>query len=288
MYKVNELFGIYTNGKSMPDLHEALKLQVCPWASTKGGKCYKTRKSDSSIAIGTCSLHFDNIRQPLLICPSRLKDRNKIFNDCIQFVANNIAGNELNLIPEVSTSVGNIDFMLVVAHQKKVVDFVALELQTIDTTGSVWNFRQDLLRENGYDVEPGGSKRSVGINWKMTAKTILAQMVQKAELFDGMSKNLVLICQTPLYEYMEKSFNFAQVHERPSDRDVLHFHVYDYNPLGTRMELSLAFMRSASLDVVQNMMGMNADASKEYSAIIEALTPKIIPDYRFTPFSESR
>ena len=43
----------------------------------------------------------------------------------------------------------------------------------------------------------------------MTAKTILAQLVQKSQLFSKMNKNLVLICQTPLYDYMAANFKEA-------------------------------------------------------------------------------
>lgn len=75
---VNELFGIYTNGENVPDLSCVLASQACPWSSTTG-KCYKTRKSDSSAAIGTCSVCFNSVSQPVLICPTRMKDRNKIF-----------------------------------------------------------------------------------------------------------------------------------------------------------------------------------------------------------------
>lgn len=280
--RVNELFGLYTNGDEFPDLSEALLMQKCPWAQNNS-TCFKTRKSDSSIAIGTCSLCFDKLDQPLIICPSRLKDRNQIFIDCLQFITGSITGSELYLIPEVGTSAGSIDFMLVAARGKTPVDFVAIELQTLDTTGSIWNYRQKLLKDNGYDVEDGRSKGCVGVNWKMTAKTILAQMVQKSELFADMSKNLVLVCQSPLYAYMERNFNFSNVRSIPDNRDVLHFHMYDYRPIDGKMRLSLASTRSASLQVVQGIMGRNTDVNQELSEILSTLSSRLRPEYRFEP-----
>ncbi len=284
MYRVNELFGKYTNGKKFPDLSADLLNQRCPW-STTSGVCYKTRKSDTDIAIGTCSLCFNHIEQPLLICLSRLKDRNRIFNDCLPFIARSITGSELYLIPEVSTSVGSIDFMLVAAKGQHAIDFVGIELQTLDTTGSIWNFRQRMLKDKGYEVSVDSEGGSVGINWKMTAKTILAQMTQKTELFDSIGKNLVLVCQTPLYVYMEKNFNFSNVNANADMRDVLHFHMYDYIPVHNRMELSLAYTRSASLTAVQKIMGMNKETDVEYSNILATLSRKLLPKYRFQPLS---
>ncbi len=141
--------------------------------------------------------------------------------------------------------------------------------------------RQQLLDDLGYKVEDSNAQGSVGVNWKMTAKTILAQMVQKSELFSEMNKNLVLICQTPLYKYMESNFNFAKVRAVADYRDVLHFHVYDYTAVSNRMELSLAFTRSASLETVKEIMGMNPDASKAYDEIIETLKSRLSPEYLF-------
>lgn len=187
------------------------------------------------------------------------------------------------MIPEVATSVGSIDFMLVTAKSGRPVDFVALELQTLDTTGSVWGHRQKLLSDNGYNVERADTK-GFGVNWKMTAKTILAQMVQKSELFASMNKNLVLICQTPLYEYMENNFNFSDVRTNADNRDVLHFHMYDYLPVDDRMELTLAYTRSASLSAVKTIMGMNKDTSQEYDEIVRTLSGRLLPEYRYEPF----
>lgn len=51
MNKVNEMFGLYTNGAVFPDLHTALREQTCPYMN--GAQCYKTRKSDPDTAMPT-------------------------------------------------------------------------------------------------------------------------------------------------------------------------------------------------------------------------------------------
>lgn len=280
MSKVNEMFGLYTGGNILPDLTEALTKQSCPFT---GRPCYKTRKSDPDTAIGTCSLIFDNVDQPILICPEPLTKNGKAFTDCLQFIASSIAGSDLYLIPEVKTSVGRIDYILAAFRSNQLLDFVAIELQTLDTTGSIWNERQKLLIENGHAVDAGEARSSgASLNWKMTAKTILAQLVQKSQLFASMNKHLVLVCQKPLYDYMAQNFNFSGVREACLT-DVLHFHSYDYLCMNNEMGLKLANMRSASLEAVERIMGSEIDTSREYQKICEILINRKCDEYRFSP-----
>lgn len=281
MNKVNEMFGLYTNGDIFPDLHVALKEQTCPYMN--GAQCYKTRKSDPDTAIGTCSLCFNNVEQPILICPEPLTQDGRVFNDCLQFISGSIAGSDLYLIPEITTSVGRIDYVLTAVRDGRPIDFVAIELQTLDTTGSIWNSRQALLLEHGYNVDKGSARSSgASLNWKMTAKTILAQLLQKSQLFAGINRNLVLICQTPLFKYMQKNFNFEGVREA-NNRDVLHFHMYNYVSEGSSMSLRLSSMRSASLDVVESIMGQRKDTRSELHKINATLAGRLKPEYLFTP-----
>ena len=153
----------------------------------------------------------------------------------------------------------------------------------MDTTGSIWNERQDVLRENGYAVDAGEARsKGASLNWKMTGKTILAQLVQKSQLFAGMNKNLVLVCQTPLYDYMAANFNFTGVHEADL-RDVMHFHLYDFVEFNNGMVLSLNLMRSASLEAVEAIMGDDPEANHELEEIFSVLERRLCPEYLFNP-----
>ena len=282
MSKVNEMFGLYTGGDVFPDLAVALQTQKCPF---NGKQCYKTRKSDPGTAIGTCSLSFHNVNQPILICPEPLTKNGKVFVDCLQFIAPSIAGADLYLIPEVETSVGRIDYVLSAFKGKTPIDFMPIELQTLDTTGSIWNERQQLLLQHGYTAQEGEAKSSgASLNWKMTGKTILAQLVQKSQLFSSMNKNLVLVCQAPLYEYMVRNFNFSGVRDAIMS-DVLHFHIYDYKFDVSEMKLSLSMRKSAGLEVVESIMGGQSDGETEYKTFCQTLANRISDEYRFNPLS---
>ena len=146
MSKILELFGRSTESHD-GEWWRIIREQKCPFLELK---CYKVRKSDPSNSIGTCTLLYGKEERAILICPARLIDRRKIFIDCLHLLTKHEPGNELHIVPEISVPGGNVDYFIVSARGKKVKDFVGVELQTLDTTGTVWPERQRLLREFGY------------------------------------------------------------------------------------------------------------------------------------------
>ena len=177
MSKVVELFG---RSSVNPDQNwfDIVQQQQCPFL---GKRCYKVRKSNSEISIGTCTVLYGRAAEPVIICPTRLIDRRQIFLDCLHLLTPHEPGNELHIVSEVSIPGGSVDYFLVSARNGQIRDFVGIELQTLDTTGTVWPERQRLLAElgvpRGDDSEE--SSKTYGMNWKMTAKTILVQMHHK-------------------------------------------------------------------------------------------------------------
>ena len=76
--------------------------------------------------------------EPIVICPTRLIERGQVFSDCLHLLTTHEPGNELHVVSEVSVPGGSIDYFLVSVRNGKVKDFVGIELQTLDTTGTVW------------------------------------------------------------------------------------------------------------------------------------------------------
>lgn len=222
MGKISEFFGLYCRDTAL-DFKQAMDTQTCPYTQRI---CFKMRKSNPEIKIGTCSVRYQN--QDIIICPFRLLEHSQIFIDCLHLLTMHESGNELYLVPEVKIPGGHVDYFLVSAKDKKVRDFIGIELQTMDTTGTVWPARQKFLNEQGIEVNPGDldSKKSFGMNWKMTLKTILIQMHHKSETFEHLNKHLVLIIQKPLYEHMKNSFNFEGIHGVRLGDSV---HIHSYN-----------------------------------------------------------
>mgnify|MGYP001581558880 FL=1 len=174
MKAVVELLG-HSGEKKRNDWIRIVQEQRCIFL---GRKCYKVRKSNPEISIGTCTVLYGKQDEPVITCPTRLIERRKIFTDCFHLLTTHEPGNELHVVPEASIPGGSVDYFLVSARKGKDKDFVGIELQTLDTTGTVWPERQRLLKKLGVARSDKGaaSKKSYGMNWKMTAKTILVQI----------------------------------------------------------------------------------------------------------------
>ncbi len=273
MSKIVELFGLCCC-QPMPELKDCLKKQRCPYTCAK---CVKTRKSQPSIAIGTCTVFYRGA--DVIVCPFRLLDKKQIFTDCLHLLTNHEPGNQIHLIPEIKIPGGNVDYFLVSARNKKVMDFVGIELQTIDTTGTVWPERQRLLSENGIKVSRKDldSSKSFGMNWKMTAKTILVQMHHKAKTFEAINKHLVLIVQAPLMKYMVEEFDFSHVSE-PLIGNTVHFHSYSLINEGKTMKLSLASRKSTDSAGIGKCLGLREESTVELQELIALLESKLCDD----------
>lgn len=170
--KILELFGNPSKKIQGINWQRVLQKQWCPFANTR---CFKVRKSQPEISIGTCTVRYGRDNKNVIICPNRLLERKQVFTDCVHLLTLHEPGNEFHVVSEVSIPGGSVDYFLVSAKGGKVRDFVAIEFQTLDTTGTVWPERQRALKSLGLSVRPSDvqSTKGFGMNWKMTAKTIL-------------------------------------------------------------------------------------------------------------------
>ncbi|WP_319560304.1 NotI family restriction endonuclease [Marispirochaeta sp.] len=273
MSKIIELFGNNTYSRKV-DWNDVLKTQICPFTKKK---CFKVRKSQPEISIGTCIVLYGKENKNVIICPNRLLENNKVFLDCIHLLRLHEPGNDIHIVPEVGIPGGNIDYILASVKDNKVVDFVGIEFQTLDTTGTVWPYRQEFLKNKGFEVAEPDLNKSFGMNWKMTAKTILVQLHHKIETFEHLGKHLVLIIQDNFLAYMKKEFNFREVHNPALPGDSLHLHAYSAN--GTD-SISLKMEERMSTDSVgiAKFLGLNAEAQVEFETIVDNIRRKISSD----------
>ena len=274
--RVIELFGESTSSDlAVNRWNDLVARQHCPYL---GKVCIKNRKSTPDIAIGTCTVAHGAERTAVMICPHRLLERRKIFADCIHLLTLHEPGNELHIISEVTLPGGNVDYFLASARSGRVRDFIGIELQTLDSTGTVWPERQRFLNSIGFAVEPSdvNSEKTFGMNWKMTAKTILVQLHHKVETFEQINKKLVLVVQDHLLSYMQSNFAFGHMAEPPRTGDTMHLHAYRLLHQETgqwRMELA----RRISTDAVGvgTALGRQAGAKVELATIVRQLESKI-------------
>jgi len=273
MYKVVELFGVSTANQDVK-WAEILKKQICPYTKKR---CYKVRKSEPSISIGTCTVRYGTENVPVIICPNRLLQKRKVFMDCLHLLQLHQPGNDIHVVPEITVPGGSIDYIIASVKNGKVVDFVGVEFQTLDTTGTVWPQRQKFLKDKGFEVAEPDMTKSYGMNWKMTAKTILIQLHHKVDTFEHLNKHLVLIIQDSFFDYMKKEFSFEGINNPALVGDSFQFH--SYSVMGTvEFSLSLKERMSTNSDGIAKCLGLNAEAKVELVSILQAIEQKLSDD----------
>eukprot|EP00456_Euglypha_rotunda_P050349 TRINITY_DN40453_c0_g1_i3.p1 TRINITY_DN40453_c0_g1~~TRINITY_DN40453_c0_g1_i3.p1 ORF type:complete len:294 (+),score=22.33 TRINITY_DN40453_c0_g1_i3:560-1441(+) len=278
MTNIVDLFGHDTGANAQPEWPAIVAAQHCPFVDKR---CYKTRKSQPEIAIGTCTVSYGNA--PIMICPLRLLERRQIFVDCLHLLTGHEPGNELHIVSEIAVPGGSIDYILISIREGKVRDFVAIELQTLDTTGTVWPDRQRFVSSKGIAVLPEeiANTKSYGMNWKMTAKTILVQLHHKIQTLEAINKHLVLVIQDRLLDYMKREFTFDHlVGARTSDP--MHFHAYNMaigNGGGHALKLDTRL--STDCEGVAKALGLQSEAKVDLEVIVAAIEQHISDRTRF-------
>jgi hypothetical protein len=267
-----ELFTIPTLA-SDADWQEIAVSQHCAYLNRK---CIKTRKSEPEISIGTCSIrHGVKSSRELIVCPQRFLERGQIFLDCLHLLTLHEPGNELHTIAEIEVPGGSVDYFLVSAQAGKVIDFVGIELQALDTTGTLWPARQQFLASAGAAVDLDEAGTGVyGVNWKMTAKTTLMQLHHKIETFEGLGKHLVLVVQDALLDYMRREFMFSHIKDAKLGH-AMHFHSYRLHQRDDRYTIQLDSRKSTDAQGIAQALGRQADTRIELEIIQAVLESKL-------------
>ena len=277
MSQLVELYGVET--RLPEDWAQIVAQQQCPYI---GQRCTKIRKSTPEITIGSCVVAHGRSSTPLIICPNRLLERRQIFIDCLHLLTTHQPGNELHIIPEITIPGGSVDYFLVSVRRGQVQDFVGIELQALDTTGSVWPTRQAFLQQAGLTDSSHIQGQPFGLNWKMTAKTTLIQLNHKIETFQNVNKHLVLVLQDSLMQYMQREFQFGHLNQGLLG-DAMQFHVYELASAESRPHrLTLQTRFSTNAEGVAKSLGLQANPNLTLAHLIGLLQAKLSPQTLFT------
>ena len=156
------------------------------------------------------------------------------------------------------------------------IDFVGIELQTLDTTGTVWPERQRFLQRHGIAVKETDitSKRGFGMNWKMTAKTILMQLHHKIHTFEHLSKHLVLVAQDCLIDYMQREFSFEHIQDARLGHP-MHFHSYELLAETSSYRIQLLERWSTDANGIAQCLGLQTSPRVELEAMLRQIQEKL-------------
>ncbi|MFP4494992.1 MAG: hypothetical protein ACLFN3_03645, partial [Halochromatium sp.] len=131
--------------------------------------------------------------------------------------------------------------------------------------------------EHGFTVadRDAHSIKPFGMNWKMTAKTILVQLHHKIVTFEHISKNLVLVVQDCLLEYMRKEFSFSHLSEPSKIGDSMHFHSYSIADETSAYKIGLNQRLSTDSEGIATCLGLQTEAKVELEEIVANIESKL-------------
>ena len=247
---ITEFFGYRAEDKSEKALGAAAN-GVCPFL---GKQCAKTLSRDRTLS-GVCAIRQMAEGAPSVICcPIRLyADGYKMlytialdaFGKMLNLYTGRVAvdkakeengaiavfgqgwGGELRLPQRAGTGSYFVDWVLARIDGKgKLVEFTAIEVQTIDTTGNYRTAREQLLSKRNIVSD------TVGFNWENVSKRIIPQLIYKGQVLQREElcrAGLYFVCPQPIYERVlgrlggkEKILRF------PTQPASIHFVSYDY------------------------------------------------------------
>lgn len=247
---ISEFFGYRAKDMSDVALMSAAK-KLCPFT---GSSCTKILSRDKVIA-GVCAVRQMSHGSPSIICcPIRLYAEDykmlhtiskRAFDTHLNLYAGRTAvfkakeeggaiavfgkgwGGELRLPQRKGRGSYFVDWVLArLGNNGELIEFTAIEVQTIDTTGSYLNAQKSLSQNREIISD------TVGLNWENVSKRIIPQLIYKGQVLqreDLCKTGLYFVCPQPVYERVinrlggkEKIPNF------PTQPASIHFISYDY------------------------------------------------------------
>lgn len=214
--RIEELFGYSPSDNSEAALYYRQKSE-CPFV---GGTCIKRLKS--GLISGACTLKPVTTR-PVICCPNRMyaEDYRVLLDVAIDAFGPGVRlcrgledtvgdgrdvmvfgkrwGKELRLPNRGKGGGYFVDWVLASLDKERALcEFVALELQTMDTTGSYEAEARAHLAQVPFE-----KASTAGINWENVSKRILPQIIFKGHVLRNeprCPKGMYFICPAPVYD----------------------------------------------------------------------------------------
>lgn len=246
---IAEFFGYAATDKSKQALLAAAR-KICPFL---GSFCIKTLARDRVIS-GVCAIRQKTIGSPNVICcPVRLYADDykmlriiacKAFRQNLNLYAGRVAvekakeeggaiavfgkgwGGELRLPQRKGMGSYFVDWVLARLDELgELSELTAIEVQTIDTTGS-YGHAQKILAETREVISD-----TVGLNWENVSKRIIPQIIYKGQVLQREElcrSGLFLVCPKPVYQrIIDRLGGPEKLPEFPSQPASINFIAYD-------------------------------------------------------------
>jgi hypothetical protein len=199
---------------------------LCPFINSQ---CTK-RSQKLSGPYPICSIFHgkDENRKLMCICPKRFYQadfKQKVIdvcwpNECPQ---NPIIVHEIKM-----EDFGNVDFVIadVDDEEQHVRQFISVELQAVDITGSVEPAYQAIINSEQTIMK----KFNYGINWETVRKRHITQLINKGFFHHHWKSKIIAVIQLSLYNNLRGKIRFDEIDPK-SDTSNIVFMLYDFEKI---------------------------------------------------------
>lgn len=243
--------------------------RFCPFLNNR---CVKLIKSEPS---GVCTVKLTK-SVPVICCPNRLyaneysilqQIAQDAFGHKIQLInseqAKNINhdgsyvavfgkrwGKELRLPKRGGSGSYFVDWVLaLIGKTGELQEFIAIEIQSIDTTGNYQKERQAYLAGKNSEGSPAG------LNWENVSKRILPQIIFKGHVLRReplCKKGLFFVCPTPVYNKITERLggNLLQYTPQPGSLTFRWYNIGEEKSNGKTRDLIMEGQFTTTIDQV--------------------------------------
>lgn len=170
---------------------------LCPFIGTR---CVKRSASLDSEPYPVCSILRNVGGEPkqICVCPKRFYSVD-FLTDVVRHCWPGDPPDNPQIAREVKmTGFGNVDFVIADAEPGgTVTDFLSVELQAIDITGSVMPAYRALRADRHLDRRP-----TYGFNWANVYKRYITQLIRKGYFHHHWGTKIVAVMQDVVYDYV--------------------------------------------------------------------------------------
>jgi len=177
----------------------------CPFINSQ---CVK-RAHKTGGPYPVCSVYWGKSKKhPICVCPKRFYGVD-FLNDIVAQCWKGPPPRNPQFAHEVKMAqFGTVDFVIADVDEKNatVRNFVSVELQAVDQTGSVDMAYHSILTNKELECRP-----SYGFNWANVRKRYIDQIITKGFFHHHWSTRIISVIQTPLYEKFREDLEFDEL-----------------------------------------------------------------------------
>lgn len=220
------IIGEILGERALKGADPAAKAFLCPFIASTCPK--RSQKLGGTESYPVCTIWKGTPVAPapetdlICVCPKRFYAID-FLADVIDHCWPGAAPSHPRIAPEVKMDgFGNVDFVIAdIGNDGQIGQFLSVELQAIDITGSVFSAYQAL--QTGADL---GRRPTYGLNWDNVYKRYITQLVRKGYFHHHWKTKIVAVIQEQVYRNIVERATFMRTADggREGRRREYHFH----------------------------------------------------------------